>query len=50
MEKPKRKPPKRKPGPAEERLVITEDPESALSRLLKEREPRKDKKPKSGDK
>ena len=49
MEKPKRKLPKRKPGPTEDRLVITEDPEGALSRLLKKPPPKKDKKPKTGD-
>jgi hypothetical protein len=32
------KPPKkRKPGPREERLVITDDPEKALCRLLKKK-------------
>jgi hypothetical protein len=33
--KPKRKPLKR--GPREERLIITEDPTTALARLLKKR-------------
>lgn len=35
--KPKSKPKKRKPGPREERLVITEDPKIALNRLLQKK-------------
>lgn len=38
MTKAKPKKPKKR-GPKEERLVITEDPQSALSRLLKQTKP-----------
>jgi hypothetical protein len=33
--KPSKKPKKRRPGPVEERLVIAEDPETALKKLFK---------------
>jgi hypothetical protein len=42
--KPKRKPEKR--GPKEERLIITEDPQSVLDRLLLKKKPTK---PSNGD-